>query len=285
MNSTMIYKSLFAVLPDLKQFHSPSSTIYQFLKIIARLEAEERFSAGHIGLQDFGVFGEIEFPFFSMGAINSLDLFGLDELILFSFYWANKNQYNKVADIGANIGLHSLVLSRCGYDVWSFEPDPIHFRQLQDNISRNGCAGVNLINAAVSAKDGSMEFVRVVGNTTGSHLAGSKRNAYGVLEKFPVKVVSIDAIFQWADLIKLDVEGHEKQILLATTTDHWTKVDAMVEVGSSENASEIFEHLRKTRINMFAQKRNWGIVDEVGDMPTSYKDGSLFISSKNSVPW
>src|SRR5574341_904869 len=82
-------------------------------------------------------------------------------------------RYRRARDIGANLGLHSIVLARCGFEVKAFEPDPWHFGLLKDNLAANR-ARVEAIPAAVSTADGEAQFVRVLGNTTGSHLAGSK---------------------------------------------------------------------------------------------------------------
>jgi FkbM family methyltransferase len=132
-----------------------------------------------------------------MGAVDSLNLFDLDELIIFSFYHANRNRYKKAVDIGANIGLHSILMCKCGFDVRSYEPDPQHFSQVQKNLELNHCGNVDAHNAAVSGTVGEMGFVRVEGNTTGSHLAGSKPNPYGELKRFPVRVESIGSITSW----------------------------------------------------------------------------------------
>ena len=91
-------------------------------------------------------FGDLDFPYREMGAINTLHLFGLDELIIFSYYWANKFRYKKVADLGANIGLHSIILSKFGYNVTSYEPDPIHFDKLIQNANLNNVSNINWIN-------------------------------------------------------------------------------------------------------------------------------------------
>ena len=53
----------------------------------------------------FGEIGVINFPFFDMGQITSKKLFGLDEMILFSFYFVNKKRYKNTLDLGANIGV------------------------------------------------------------------------------------------------------------------------------------------------------------------------------------
>lgn len=279
------FSTLIEALPELASCHSPTSYTYQLLKEIAKNEANVRFSSTCCGPQDLSPFGCIEFPYYSMGSISSLDLFGLDELIIFSFYWANRGRYKNVVDIGANIGLHSLILDRCGYKVRAFEPDPRHYDLLSANLKRNGCANVEAIAAAVSDREGDLEFVRVLGNTTGSHLAGSKPNPYGELDRFAVKLVDIESIMSWADFIKLDAEGHERQILLATTYEQWIGTDAMVEVGSKDNADAIYAHFNDKNVYMYSQKNNWQRVLKPSQMPTSYREGSLFITLNTIVPW
>ena len=69
--------------------------------------------------------------------LNSLELFGLDELILCAFYNANRDSYRRFVDFSANLGLHRIVLMRCRFEVRSFEPDPVHFTQLQYNLKLN----------------------------------------------------------------------------------------------------------------------------------------------------
>lgn len=280
-----VYEKLFQALPVIRSQHAPTTELYALLKQVARNQVEELFSGQDSVPREFKPFGELVFPYHKMGAIDSLNLFDIDELIILSFYWANRKRYKKVADIGANIGLHSIVLSKCGYEVRSFEPDPQTFKVLQRNVGLNKSASVTPFNAAVSSQDGQMEFIRVLGNTTGSHLAGSKSNPYGALEKFPVKVAGIGAIIDWADLIKMDAEGHEKEILPATTRAQWLKADAMIEVENKENAGIVFKHFNDLGINMFAQKLNWQPVKKVEDMPSGYKEGSLFVTAKNEMPW
>src|SRR5262249_42731204 len=149
------------------------------------------------------------------------------------------------------------------------------------NLARNGASNVETINAAISSENGSMEFVRVLGNTTGSHLAGAKERVYGEIERFDVEVHAFAPEMAWADLIKMDVEGHEAAILCTTTQGEWQSTDAVVEIGSPRNALLVFEHfLNGIDVPLYAQKLNWGRVTRLEDMPTSYRDGSLFISAR-----
>ncbi len=272
-------------LPEARTQHARDGEFHASLQIKARQEVERLFSGQEAKAVDFPPFGSLVFPYHKMGTIDSLNLFDLDELIIFSFYWQNRKRYRNVADIGANIGLHSLILSKCGYKVRSFEPDPQHFEVIKRNLGLNQAVNVEPVNAAISSKAGEMEFTRVLGNTTGSHLSGSKADPYGELERFAVRVESIVPIIEWADLIKLDAEGHEKEIVLATKREHWLKTDAIVEVENRKNADALYDFFRSQGIKMFSQKKGWEQVAEIGDMPVGYKEGSLFISAKDKMPW
>ncbi len=285
MHDTSVLSQLIAALPALKDFHAPTSAPYQLLKSVAGQEVKAAFASEQAEPRTIVPFGELRFPYLKMGAIDSLDLFGLDELIIFAFYARNAGRYKKTLDMGANIGLHSIMMSRCGFDVTCFEPDPKHFAILNHNLENNHIQTVTPVNAAVSIEDGTMEFVRVLGNTTGSHLAGAKSNLYGELERFPVKVLPFAELIKGVDFVKLDVEGHEKVILTSTTAQQWQTLDMMAEIGSTDNAQAVFQHFTAIGVNMFSQKLNWGKVTQFADMPTSYHDGSLFISCKPDMPW
>jgi FkbM family methyltransferase len=285
MKVSFILENLFLSLPLLSNYHKPDSKIHTLLRQVARKEVDELFSDVGACATGFNPFGGIIFPYYRMGTIDSLNLFDLDELIIFSFYWINRNRYRRVLDIGANIGLHSIVLSKCGYEVHAYEPDANHFNILKQYIELNNCKNVKLFNAAVSNKKGKLEFTRVLGNTTGSHLTGSKTNPYGMLEKFLVDVEDIRSIMPGADLIKLDAEGHEKEILLSTEYKDWENTDALVEVESKNNADYIYAHFKNLNINLFAQKNNWALVKKIENMPTGYKEGTLFVTKKDKMPW
>jgi FkbM family methyltransferase len=285
MESQEFFGSLFEALPCIHDHHAPSGAVHKMLTLAAGDVVRRRFSEGSDCKSGFGAFGDLVFPYFSMGAITSIELFGLDELILFSFYQQNRNRYRTVADIGGNIGLHSVILSKSGFDVQTYEPDPVHVERLESNLKLNGCKNVEVVQAAVSDHDGDEQFIRVVGNTTGSHLAGAKEDPYGNLDYFDVKVVDIRPIIQWADFMKIDAEGHEAQMLGVTTAADWQDTDAMVEVGNEKNADMIFGHMTGIGVNMFAQKTGWTQVGDRDHMPESYKDGSLFITSKPEMCW
>ena len=274
-------------LPTTTSQHGRGSDLFsifeEFLKEIVKNSNLTDTNKGEI---EFGEYGKIYFPYYKMGAIDTLDLFGLDEIIIFSFYLRCKSKYRMVADIGANLGLHSILMSKCGWDVISYEPDPIHASLLLKNAKLNNVLDkIKLSEMAVSDEAGELEFIRVVGNTTGSHLAGAKQNPYGELDKFTVKVESIIEIMKKVDFIKMDVEGQEKKILCSTTKDSWENVEMMVEIGTEENAKEIYNHLTNINLNIFSQKTGWNKIENILGMPSNHKEGSVFITNKPNMIW
>ncbi len=280
-----ILENLILALPSLHNYHAPESRAYRMMKQVARREIEARFYEADLRMEQFEPFGKLIFQYHKMGNIDSLNLFDLNELIIFSFYWTNRKRYRHVLDIGANIGLHSIVLSKCGFDVHAFEPDSQHLEVLWRNLKLNKCHDVRVFDTAISNKGGRRRFVRVLGNTTASHIEGSKSSPHGALKRFSVKTEAIGPLIDWADLIKLDVEGHEKEILLATKYEDWLVTDALVEIENENNAFSIYKHLKNIGVNVFSQMIGWRKVTNVNNMPMSYRDGTLFISCKAKMPW
>ncbi|MFA6358744.1 MAG: FkbM family methyltransferase [Candidatus Omnitrophota bacterium] len=285
MYQSSVLFNLMAALPTIPDHHAPGTPLYELLKKMARGEV-----SGLFGLKqdrqgaELGPFRKIILPYRQMGSTDTTNLFDLDELIIFAFYWANRGRYHRVMDLGANVGLHSIVLDRCGYDVRAFEPDPQHYKSLVRNMRLNRCRHYHTFQNAVGAESGEREFVRVIGNTMSSHLAGCKQ-PYGELERFPVPVEAFGPLLPWANLVKMDVEGAEAEILLSTTAEDWQGTDALIEIQSPENAALVFGHFKWPKVRLFSQKTNWREVRSLEDMPTSYHEGTLFLTCKEVMPW
>jgi len=250
-------------------------------------ELENLYSDNLDGEISLGEIGEINFPYFSFGNLDSSKLFGLDEIILFSFYYANRHRYKSVLDLGANIGLHSLVLRKLGFEVVSYEPDELHCQQFEKVMKLNGVLNYILIRKAIGVSNESLEFTRVLGNTTGSFIKDAKSNPYGDIQSFSVQVDDIaDVLHQTKfDLVKMDVEGYEATLLNRVGRESFNSTDFMLEVGSVKNQSLIFDLIREKSLNAFSQKNNWNRVESVADLPSHHSHGSLFIGNPAGPKW
>ena len=225
----------------------------------------------------------LTFPYVSMGKVDSFDLFGPNEMMIFAFYHHNATKYRKVLDIGANLGLHSMLMMRLGWEVRSFEPDAEVFKRCSQNIAHQHWAAPwklpNLTQAAVSDRDGEASFVRVLQNLTGSHLEGFKES-YGPRETVKVPVVDCRPLFDWADLAKLDVEGHEGVLLQCVTDEHLKHLDLICELRGHREAADVLAHFQGLETPIYTQKNDWKSAQSVEDMPTKHQEGSVFISRR-----
>lgn len=235
---------------------------------------------------DMAELGSIKIADVSLGNVSSLDvLSSLNEWIILSYYLKNRFRYRAALDVGANIGIHGIFMKRCGWSVTCVEPDPNHISLLKQNLELNNLTSINVIEAAISNRSGRSVFRRVIGNTTGSHLVGSKTNVYGPVDDFEVQVINISEHLQEIDIIKLDVEGHEASIICAIPKHSFLHVDLFSEVGSRMNADLIFNYCKSIGVNIFSQKLGWGIAVQPSDVPSHYSEGSIFISAKKHMAW
>src|SRR4030095_11775361 len=145
------------------------------------------------------------------------------------YEWENIDFINKnvstgmtVIDIGAHIGLFSVVLSKKAGDagkVFAFEPTPATFNILTKTIQINNAAGIiTPVKKAVADRTGKATFFI-------SNSLASVSNSLADIERGPEKTVkvdvdltSVDEFVQehdlgQVDLIKIDAEGAELSVL------------------------------------------------------------------------
>jgi FkbM family methyltransferase len=118
-----------------------------------------------------------------------------------------------ILDIGANIGVHSIVYSTYTTGtVYAFEPQPVVFELLERNIESNNCNNIIPYNFGASDKD-AVYFMN----------AGyDKKNNQGAFRICKKSGIGIDIECKVLDnlhlsnigYIKIDVEGHELNTLL-----------------------------------------------------------------------
>lgn len=111
-------------------------------------------------------------------------------------------------DVGANVGLYTLLLARHAAQVVAFEPAPRNLRHLWAHVQRNGLDNVQVIPAAASDSQSMTGFE--TGRDPGrGHLSDSAGQI--------VTTVRLDDVAarlgRMPDLIKIDVEGAEAAVL------------------------------------------------------------------------
>jgi FkbM family methyltransferase len=228
-------------------------------------------------------FEKLYFPFIKMGNLDSIGMFAYHEHNVFLFYFINRFKYTKVADIGANIGLHSLLLSKFGYKIDAYEPDPDHCKILKRYILKNKCKNIKIIKKAVFNKNSKLEFTKVLGNTAANHISGEKDVVYGKLKKIKINAIDIKKIIKKYDLIKMDAEGSEGKIIASLNKKQLKKTDIICEISGKANAKKIFDHCKKNKILIFSHKISWKAVSSLNQMPIHHTEGLIFITSKSNL--
>jgi FkbM family methyltransferase len=120
-------------------------------------------------------------------------------------------------DVGANIGNHTLVISKLSENVVAFEPVKFVFDVLQTNLEQNQISNVNAVNLGLSDKEMETEiFIPSNGNLGSSSLEAKEGN--GTLLRVTTTIgdhyLNDHFSNQQIDFIKMDVEGHEAMALL-----------------------------------------------------------------------
>jgi FkbM family methyltransferase len=123
----------------------------------------------------------------------------------------------RVVEIGANIGYHTVQLARAAGAagrVHAFEPDPTNRGILLRNVAEHRLESiVDVHAAAVSDREGRAALVRHGHNMGGHSLIAS--NVDSAVETVSVATATLDDILahETVDLIKIDAEGAEPAIL------------------------------------------------------------------------
>ncbi len=153
-----------------------------------------------------------------------------------------------IIDIGANIGMFTLyasLLSQRG-KVYSYEPFPIHFERMLNNIKLNGLKNVVPFNLAVSESN-KKRGLNISDVSSGMHsffFKGSGKKVY-------VGCTTLKEIFdinnlEKCDFLKLDCEGSEYEILYNAPKKYLDKIEKMaLEWDNLDNEKMNINYLKK----------------------------------------
>jgi len=152
------------------------------------------------------------------GLLNSMQYYDPNNMYLIEELFAKKT-YNTFFDIGANIGVYSLIAAyQSDIKAFAFEPHPLTFRFLKENINTNNMnSRVTCHQLALSDSDGTMSFTDDPGSSVNRLVKDNELND----NVLTVETLTGDSFCKQhavqPDVIKIDVEGFESNVLSGFT--------------------------------------------------------------------
>jgi FkbM family methyltransferase len=146
--------------------------------------------------------------------INAMGYYDPNNMLLLKELF-QKEVYISFFDIGANIGVYSLIVAgqmKLGsVNVFAFEPHPQTFLLLQENVRLNNLDDrISCVQSALGDYDGIIAFMDNAGNPE-NHILSERDSGLEVeiqrVDKF------CESVGIYPQVIKIDVEGFENQVL------------------------------------------------------------------------
>tara|TARA_Y100000817_G_scaffold281022_1_gene245399 strand:- start:560 stop:1300 length:741 start_codon:yes stop_codon:yes gene_type:complete len=219
---------------------------------------------------------------YSFGNVSLKKLIHLpSEIELFDFFYKNRNFYEKVCDVGANVGLHSIFMAKLFKKVGAYEPYNKHLKILKKNKKINNCNNLKIYSKAVSNSSSSKILNVLEDNTTASHLAKSTRSKYGRINRIKVKCEKFSNIVDTYDLIKLDIEGLEG-LILKNIKFKKNFPDFLIEIHNKKNARQIYDRFKiEKKYKIYKIKNNKKIlIKNFKEIPKFTIDGTLLLKNE-----
>lgn len=136
----------------------------------------------------------------------------------FTEFYNSLYNIENIIDIGANFGYHTLFFSReCSENVYAFEPQIQNFELLYSNVKMNKVNNVILNNCACGDQNCEIKMPVFYGNNTIN--MGDITPNVNIHDNFSISKSIILDEYNFSnkiDLIKLDVQGWEKKVLIGS---------------------------------------------------------------------
>ncbi|MCP4024478.1 MAG: FkbM family methyltransferase [Desulfobacteraceae bacterium] len=274
-------EQLFKAIPDVRMFLFPGHDLYKLFQHLVETYFKEKAKDGVI---DFKPLEGLNWPCISVGNLNSYDLFGMNGFLHYSYLYEHRDRYKVIFDIGANIGLDSIVFEKFGYKVFAFEPDPDSVALCRKHMALNNSRNIEVIDKALSDKKGEEHFIRVKGNLTASHIKGS-REYYGDADFLTVKTITLDDIGVIPDIVKINIEGFETRLVPSIPVEMVEKSDFFISLHGEAARKVIYNFFTGHDANIFCQNLGWRKAQNIEEIPVSNKEGYIFVSKNLETMW
>lgn len=142
---------------------------------------------------------------------------GLYERPFVKFLENHLRNARTMLDVGANIGNHSIYLSRFFEHIVSFEPNPTALEYLHQHKDLNDCTNLQICEVGLGKENASLPFLQDPGNNLGmSHFLQETEDPTTATSCLNIRIgdqMVEELAIHDIDYIKIDVEGLELDVL------------------------------------------------------------------------
>jgi FkbM family methyltransferase len=226
------------------------------LYYLARRSADQKLQIRFMGLEAaFHVANEIE--------LRTVELAFNSETEMLALVLRELRPGDTFLDVGANLGVFSVFAGLAGAHVWACEPEPVAYGRLERNLAINHLHDARVFPVALSAHAGTAHFTKPSNpeTTQTAHLSQEGKET--------VRLMRGDSLLSFAkpSIIKIDVEGHELEVLSGLThalaacrlccASRLTKLSAAAprELLSNGNLQDFDESRRGVQVHLIARPR------------------------------
>jgi len=119
-------------------------------------------------------------------------------------------------DVGANVGHHSLYLSKYCAKVHAFEPLPVLNREIEKKIERNGIKNIHVHKCGLGDESGEFTYYLPEDKNHGMGSFVASQTGNNEIVRLPIengaRYLAANNISR-IDIVKIDVEGYEPRVL------------------------------------------------------------------------
>lgn len=139
---------------------------------------------------------------------------------IFKRYFPNCKKLN-IIDAGCNIGLTSVYLSKFfpNSNFIIVEPDSSNFKSVCYNLESNGIQNAIKIKGGIWSKNANLKIVNDFRDKNDWSIRVEETNEEGDLKAFSIKDLMKQYNFEITDILKIDIEGSEKEVFTGLNTN------------------------------------------------------------------